>query len=120
MSYKIAVASSDGKVVNQHFGRSRQFIIFEISDSGEWDFREIRSTSPACTAGEHSDSSLDRLIKEISDCSVVVVSQIGYGAEQALQNMGIKAYIMPDLIYTALNKVITALIPKGKSELINL
>lgn len=120
MSFKIAVASSDGKVVNQHFGRSRQFLVFEISDTGEWDFREIRSTSPACTNGDHNDSSLDRLINEISDCSVVVVSQIGYGAEQALRELGIRAYIMPDLIYTAINKVISSLIPKGKSELINL
>ncbi len=110
MSYKIAVASSDGKVVNQHFGHSRQFIIFEVSDSGEWDFKEIRSTIPPCSSGEHSESALEQVIRELSDCSVVVVSQIGYGAEQALGNAGIRAYVIPDLIYTALNKVITSLI----------
>lgn len=110
MSYRIAVASSDGKVVNQHFGHSRQFIIFEISDGGEWDFKEIRNTVPPCSLGQHSESALEQVIRDLSDCSVVVVSQIGYGAEQALGNAGIRAYVIPDLIYTALNKVIASLI----------
>jgi predicted Fe-Mo cluster-binding NifX family protein len=109
MPYRIAVASNDGKVVNQHFGHSRQFIIFEVSDQGEWDFSEIRSTIPACSFGEHSDSSIDNVVRVLSDCRVVVVSQIGYGAEQALNTAGIKAYTIPDLIYTALNKVIKSL-----------
>jgi len=30
MSYEIAVASSDGKVVNQHFGKATNFLIFEV------------------------------------------------------------------------------------------
>ena len=30
MSFKIAVSSSDGKVVNRHFGRTEKFLIFEI------------------------------------------------------------------------------------------
>ena len=32
MSYKVAFASTDGKVVNEHFGRARQFHIVEIDD----------------------------------------------------------------------------------------
>lgn len=110
MSYRIAVASSDGKVVNQHFGHSRQFIIFEISDGGEWDFKEIRNTVPPCSSSQHSEPALEQVIRDLLDCSVVVVSQIGYGAEQALGNAGIRAYVIPDLIYTALNKVIASLI----------
>lgn len=109
MSYKIAVASNDGKVVNQHFGHSKQFIVFDVSDNGEWDFSEIRSTVPACSFGEHSDSSIEDVVNVLADCRVVVVSQIGFGAEQALHGAGIKAYTIPDLIYTALNKVIKSL-----------
>ena len=30
VSFKVAVASSDGKFVNQHFGMTQQFLIFEI------------------------------------------------------------------------------------------
>lgn len=32
MAYKVAFASSDGKVVNQHFGRTKQFLIVEIDN----------------------------------------------------------------------------------------
>lgn len=115
MSYRIAVASSDGKVVNQHFGHSRQFIIFEISHDGEWNFKEIRYTIPPCSSAVHGEAALEQLIVQLSDCSVVVVSQIGYSAEQALGNAGIRAYAIPDLIYTALNKVITSLIPSKET-----
>ncbi|HEY0196185.1 MAG TPA: NifB/NifX family molybdenum-iron cluster-binding protein [Methanobacterium sp.] len=41
MSYKVAVASSDGKFVNQHFGMAQQFLIFEIDDD-EYKFMELR------------------------------------------------------------------------------
>ena len=32
MSYKVAVASNDGKFVNEHFGRAEKFMIYEIYD----------------------------------------------------------------------------------------
>ena len=32
MAYKVAFLSSDVKVVNQHFGRAKQFLIVEIED----------------------------------------------------------------------------------------
>lgn len=40
MSFKVAVASSDGKYINQHFGWAQQFLIFEIDDNGEYKFLE--------------------------------------------------------------------------------
>ena len=40
MSFKVAVASSDGKYVNQHFGMAQQFLIFEIDDEGNYKFLE--------------------------------------------------------------------------------
>ena len=38
---KIAVASTDGKLVDMHFGDANKFLIFEIED-GEGKFHEIR------------------------------------------------------------------------------
>ncbi|NJD75470.1 MAG: hypothetical protein FIB08_00040 [Candidatus Methanoperedens sp.] len=29
---RVAVVSSDGKVINQHFGKASRFLIFEIGD----------------------------------------------------------------------------------------
>ena len=46
MAYKVAVTSSDGKFINQHFGRAQQFLIFEIDDEGDYKFLELRKNDP--------------------------------------------------------------------------
>lgn len=40
MSYKIAIATSDGKFVNQHFGRANQFLIVELKGDGSYEVLE--------------------------------------------------------------------------------
>jgi predicted Fe-Mo cluster-binding NifX family protein len=107
VSYKIAVASSDGKVVNQHFGHCRSFIIFEVKDSGSWQFSENRITAQACSSGEHDEGSMQSVAKLLSDCTAVVASQIGFGAVQELKTFGIKAYAIPDYIDMAMRKLVT-------------
>ncbi|WP_024834619.1 NifB/NifX family molybdenum-iron cluster-binding protein [Ruminiclostridium josui] len=105
MSYKIAVASSDGKVVNQHFGHCRQFLIFETDDTGKWEFIEKRDTSPACNSGEHSEVSMQQVVKLLEDCKAVVAAQIGLGAVQALMLSKIRAFNAVGLIEQVLEKV---------------
>jgi len=106
MTYKIAAASTDGKVVNQHFGRAKKFYIIDVSDDGIFHFEVIRETSAACENGEHSDDSLDRNVSLLSDCSYVLVSRIGPGAEYALNKKGITAFAISDYIDTAIEKII--------------
>ena len=105
MSYKVAVASSDGKVINQHFGRSRQFIIFDIDDGGNYSFVEIRQNTPPCGYEEHDENAMQKTVDLLSDCRVVLVSQIGPGAEQALRVKGVQAYAIGDFIDKALLKL---------------
>lgn len=42
---KVAVVSSDGKVINQHFGKASRFLIFEVN-CDEIRFIEVRETIP--------------------------------------------------------------------------
>jgi predicted Fe-Mo cluster-binding NifX family protein len=60
MGLTVAVASSDGKVINQHFGRCDRFSIFNIENDKEFKFLEYRETSILCVCGNsgHNDSSL--------------------------------------------------------------
>lgn len=106
MPYLIAVASSDGKVVNQHFGHSRQFLIFEVRDKSSWEFKELRNTQPACSENRHSEASMQEAVEALSDCCAVLASQIGYGAVQALNLKGIRAFVVRDIIADALNEVV--------------
>ena len=105
MSYKIAVASSDGKVVNQHFGRATQFLIFEIH-AGDFKFLELLYANPFCNHGEHDDSKLSNAVDALTGCRAVLISQIGNGAAQALRSRGIDVFDIHTFIYDALRKLI--------------
>lgn len=104
ISTRVAIASSDGKFVNQHFGRAQQFLIVDIKDDGSYEFVERRENKPACNVGGH-DASMEDTINLISDCEGVLVSQVGPGAADALISHGIQPIIIPMLIDEALKKV---------------
>lgn len=81
---KMAVASSDGKVINQHFGKATRFLIIE-SDGEEIKVFEVRENTPACGSleyGGHADDVLNRSISIISDCFAVLCSRIGGEVQQ--------------------------------------
>jgi len=111
MSFKVAVASSDGKFVNQHFGMAQQFLIFEIDDEGEYKFVELRENVPACDVEGHTEDAMIRSVKLISDCKTLIASQIGPAAIDVLIKNNIEPYIAPTFIDDALKQL--ALMEKG-------
>lgn len=114
MSFKVAVASSDGKYVNQHFGMTQQFLIFEIDEEGNYKFLELRKNVPACDVGGHTDEAMARSVELISDCKAVLASQIGPGAVNILAAHGIEAYVAPAFIDVALKEL--ALLKKESKD----
>ncbi len=106
MSYKIAVASTDGKVINQHFGRTKKFYIIHVEDSREYHYIETRETAPACQGGSHEEDLLARNAELLSDCKYVLVSQIGPGAEYALSKKGVTAFVITHYIDEAVKRLI--------------
>jgi nitrogen fixation protein NifX len=84
---KIAVASTDGKLIDLHFGDANRFLIFKILD-GEGKFQEIREKTPM-SINNHQErwvASID-LIK---DCKAVLCSKIGNEPTIELRKLGIK------------------------------
>lgn len=98
MSYRVAVASTDGKVVNQHFGKAEKFYILEADEEGSFACLEIRKVNPVCEGGEHNDTQLEEAIKNLQDCPYVLVSRVGNRAEIALDVAGIRVFELPGLI----------------------
>ena len=100
---KVAVVSSDGKVINQHFGKASRFLIFEV-DCGKIQFIEVRETAPLCGSAEygHADDALSRAISLIADCEAVLCARIGSDAEEELIKNGIKPIEAPHFIHDAL------------------
>lgn len=100
---RIAVVSSDGKVINQHFGKASRFLIFEVG-GGKIQFVESRENTPLCGSADdgHSDDALCRILSLISDCEAVLCSRIGGGAEGVLRKNGIRPVEAPYFIHDAL------------------
>lgn len=107
MTIKMAVASSDGKYINEHFGRTQQFLVFVINDDDEYEFIELRKSTPPCFAQGHNEDLMLTTIEMLSDCQAIVVSQIGPGAIERLAVHGINAYVIPDFIEDALKRLIS-------------
>lgn len=101
---RIAVASSDGIVVNSHFGHAAQFYIYEIKED---DVRllEIRKVDPVCQGGTHDDKRLGETIDKIADCKYLLASRIGYGAAAAVGQRGIVPYELPGIIGESIEKL---------------
>jgi predicted Fe-Mo cluster-binding NifX family protein len=98
---RVAVASSDGKQVNAHFGRARSFQIYELAQE-VWVLRENRENLPACVGHEHSDDALERTADLIADCRVVVVEQVGSGAVDVLLARRIMPFMLAGTVEEAL------------------
>ena len=104
---KIAVASSDGVAISQHFGRSQCFIVFDVAQ-GKVIGREVRDNTYTphakgeCKEGEHNHDQPHNhadIIAAMHDCQVMLCGGMGFRAAQDLQANGIKA-IMVDASLT--------------------
>jgi len=105
MDVKIAVASSDGILVDQHFGKAHGFRIYRLHDEG-YDFLEYRENEAPCAGHSHDDNALERAAARISDCRGVVVAQVGSGAIDALIGHRVMAFTLPGSIDEAFESLI--------------
>jgi Uncharacterized conserved protein len=106
-AHLVAVASSDGIVVNSHFGRAKTFYIYEINERGEHFLREIRKMEPVCEGGTHQEQRLKESIGKLVDCKYVLVARIGSEAANALERFGIIPMELPGMLQVSLEKLIT-------------
>ncbi|MDE5966580.1 MAG: hypothetical protein K2G89_07085 [Lachnospiraceae bacterium] len=132
MSYKIAVASSDGKQIDESFGSAKRFIIYEVVD-GKYNFLEERifqqeksgkdtesstekcATSGSCeiegscnnqTAGCGSGAGEGTAkVELISDCRCIVCQKIGFRIQKQLERKAISAFDVSVPVEEALAKI---------------
>ena len=105
MKVKIAIASTDGKVVNEHFGRAKHFHIFEI-ELNNYKYLETRNVNSCCTGEGHSNAAFDEVIEGIKDCIAIVVAKIGDRASLYMGKKGFTVFEAPYLIDSVINKII--------------
>ncbi|GHT77183.1 hypothetical protein FACS1894130_00680 [Spirochaetia bacterium] len=105
MAWRVAIASIDGILITEHFGRSRFFYVVDIQRDGTAVPVDRRDVKPACGAGGHSDDGLDLVVSTLKDCAAVLVAKIGPGAQQLLQSRGILAIGGPAVAEEAYKKL---------------
>ncbi|MDD3517817.1 MAG: nitrogenase cofactor biosynthesis protein NifB [Chromatiales bacterium] len=88
----MAVATSGGGVINQHFGHAKEFLVYEASPAGVR-FIGHRKTDLYCSGGDtcgDADTALQTSIRALEGCEAVLCSKIGYSPWGELEAAGIQ------------------------------
>ena len=93
---RIAVASKDGKEINQHFGHVERFLIFEV-EGERVEFVEERPVERYCRFDpEHPMRShtLKGTADALAGCRAVVCSMIGEAPRIELERIGVEPFVV--------------------------
>jgi len=108
MKYKVAIASTDGVTVNQHYGKADYFYIaLADSESKTFEYIEKRAVIPICKGRQHDDNALLESALKLKDCQYVLAGQIGYLAEIVLIQEGLGVFELPGKVEESLNRLFT-------------
>ncbi|MBR1739786.1 MAG: dinitrogenase iron-molybdenum cofactor biosynthesis protein [Ruminococcus sp.] len=103
---RIAIATSDGFTVNEHFGHAEFFRIYDINESG-YEYKELRDRVAATQQVFRHDANIfDKIIELLSDCDALLVQKIGEGAAQYLIERGVRVFEVSGPIDGVLKKLI--------------
>lgn len=91
----IAVASKDGKEINQHFGHAERFLIYDVENS-DAKLVEERTVERYCSYDpEHPLRG--HLLRSIADalagCRAVVTAQMGEHPKSELEKLGVEPFV---------------------------
>ncbi|MGM0594759.1 MAG: nitrogenase cofactor biosynthesis protein NifB [Pseudomonadota bacterium] len=88
----MAVATKGGGIINQHFGHATEFLVYEASDDGIR-FIGPRRVDQYCIGQDTCNdeaTTLERVIKALEGCEVVLSARIGLPPYEALEAAGIQ------------------------------
>lgn len=107
MKYRAAVASTDGIVINQHFGHAEKFHIVEFdTEKNQVFFLESRDVPRVCQGHEHSEQGFEKALEILHDVQAILVAKIGQGASAWLESRGLTIYEAPFMIEPVLQKIL--------------
>jgi nitrogen fixation protein NifB len=88
LSILIAVSTKGGGRINEHFGHTKEFQIYEVTTAGA-KFVGHRRVDNYCQGGYAEEDSLETVVRAINDCVAVFVSRIGNCPREGLKKAGI-------------------------------
>jgi len=88
---RVAVCSSDGRMVDEHFGTTVQFVILDVQPDSVR-FVENRVNQPSCQTGGHNGGKSALSVALISDCQVLFTVRAGAPVLARLAAQGIAVH----------------------------
>ncbi len=92
---RVAVASRDGKNINEPFGRARKFYIYEVGEKIA--LREVREVE--------QENDHESKINLVQDCEILIASRIGHNVVEALFFSDVYPLIISEEIHKTLEKL---------------
>jgi nitrogen fixation protein NifX len=89
---RVAVATTDGSLVDEHFGRCRRFDVYELDATS----CELVATRDLGEAISHDDGAVESRLEAVRDCVIVHVTSIGPGAAARVVNAGVMPLKLPE------------------------
>jgi predicted Fe-Mo cluster-binding NifX family protein len=107
MSWRVAVTSADGVLINQHYGHARWFLIYDLEKDGTGILVERREVSPWCSNENQKDEEpgTSEIARDITDCAAVLTARIGPPARKKLELSGVSVFEEHSAIDEALKKL---------------
>lgn len=103
---RVAFATTNGVVVDEHFGRSGMFAIYEIGRDGHKLVEERRFSPEGRDAhvestrglGAEHDSAVQSKVDRLADCRIIFVQEIGGPSAARLTQKGIMPLKVKDVL----------------------
>ena len=90
-----AVASRDGKEINQHFGHAERFLIFDVEDA-EVRLVDEKKVERYCSYDQDHPLRtplLKAIAESLGGCRAVICAQIGQGPQMEMERLGIETFV---------------------------
>ena len=102
---KVAFATTDGKQVNEHFGRAGMFAIYDIMETGHH-FVETRMFADGMDMavvetkdmGALHDDAVQNKVDKLADCKIIYLTEIGGPSAARLVKKGIMPMKMKEIV----------------------
>lgn len=107
--YTLAVASQNGKLIDEHFGRARAFYIYRY-ENGQLRLKEKRSprvVSRETNEDVNEEKSLSAVLETVKDCDAVLVMRVGQLPQKIMEARGQKVIQSYGEIESQIYKMIT-------------
>lgn len=86
---RVAVASTDGRAIDMHFGHADAFRVYRVDASGVH-FLESREVEHYCQGGYGDEDKREVILRALADCSALFMARAGDGPKARLRDAGIE------------------------------